>query len=103
MSASSGPQSRLQAAYDEGLQVRRQLAARLGTPEALRDLSVSLDSVGDVARARSQYDAAQAAYDEGLQIDRQLAAQLGTPQALRDLSVSLNSCARPTPTVDGPT
>jgi len=79
-----------QAAYDEGLQVLRQLAEQLGTPQALRDLSVSLSKVGDVARARSQFDAAQAAYDEGLQVSRQLAEQLGTPEALRDLSVSLN-------------
>ncbi|MBK6441210.1 MAG: tetratricopeptide repeat protein [Actinomycetales bacterium] len=69
----------------------RDLAHRLATPEALRDLSVSLDNVGAVARARGDWDRAATVYDESLHLRRDLAARLATPEALRDLSVSLNN------------
>jgi tetratricopeptide (TPR) repeat protein len=78
--------------YEEALGVCRQLLETSGeTPEALRDLSVSLDNVGDVRRARGELAAAAQAYEESLELRRQLREALGeTPEALRDLSVSLN-------------
>ncbi|KAA0220104.1 MAG: hypothetical protein EDS66_14695, partial [Planctomycetota bacterium] len=57
---------------------------------ALRDLSVSLDRVGDVRRLKGDRDAALAAFEEGLALRRRIAREFGeTPEALRDLSVSL--------------
>ena len=79
-----------QASADQ-LALRRDLAERLATPEALRDLSVSLNNVGAVARARGDWDRAATVYDESLTIARDLAARLATPEALRDLSVSLDN------------
>ena len=59
--------------------------------EAARDLSISLNRVGDVARALGNLTDAQRAYGESLQISRQLRDRLGdSPEVLRDLSVSLN-------------
>ncbi|MEM1204983.1 MAG: tetratricopeptide repeat protein, partial [Acidobacteriota bacterium] len=61
------------------------------TPEALRDLSTSLDNVGDVRRDQGRLDDAANAYDESLDIARRLANDYApTPEALRDLSVSWN-------------
>lgn len=61
------------------------------TPESLRDLSISLDNVGDVAKQQGRWGDAQSAYEESLGIRRRLCAMLGeTPEALRDLAVSLS-------------
>ena len=80
------------ACYQESLQVCRQIVAEFGeTPESLRDLSVSLNRVGDVHRAQRQWQDALACYQESLQVRRQIVAEFGkTPESLRDLSVSLN-------------
>ena len=65
------------------------------TPQALRDLSVSLNNVGRVESDLGQLEAARAAYRESLELSRRLREALGdTPQALRDLSVSLNNVGR---------
>ena len=72
----------------------RGLEESLGTPEARRDLSVALDNVGQVARARGEWAVAEAAYRESLEIRRGLEESLGTPEARRDLSVSLNNVGR---------
>lgn len=45
----AGDHARAAEAYGESLEVRRDLAERLKTPESLRDLSVSLDNVGRAA------------------------------------------------------
>ncbi|MFN8099673.1 MAG: hypothetical protein U0Q21_15450 [Dermatophilaceae bacterium] len=55
-----------EAAADRDLSVRRDLADRIGTPETLRDLSISLDNVGAVAQARGDWDRATTVYDESL-------------------------------------
>ena len=68
-------------------------ADRLGTPEALRDLSVSLEKVGDTRTARGDLPAAEDAYTRSLDIAQRLADQLGTPQALRDLAYALSRLA----------
>ena len=66
----------------------RGLEESLGTPEARRDLSVSLDNVGRVAEVRGDWDTAQVAYQQSLQIRRELENLLGTPQAQQDVSTS---------------
>ena len=63
----------------------------LGSPESLRDLSVSLNNVGDIDRARGNLDNAHTAYTRSLTLRERLATQLNTPEALRDLSVSLDN------------
>ena len=60
----------------------------MGTPEARRDLSVSLNNVGRVAEVRGEWDAAEAAYRESLEVRRELEDLLGTPQARQDVSPS---------------
>ena len=57
-----------------------------------RDLTVSLNNVGQVAWARGALDEAEAAYRESLGLSRELAARVGeTPESLRDVSVSLDN------------
>ena len=63
---------------------RRLLDAYGETPQALRDLSVSLDRLGDVQRETGEVAAAAAAYEESLALDRRLLDAYGeTPQAHR--------------------
>ena len=77
---------------EESLVLRRRLLDTYGeTPQALRDLSISLDHLGDVRRATGEVAAATAAYEESLTLRRRLVDAYGeTPQSLRDLSVSLD-------------
>jgi tetratricopeptide (TPR) repeat protein len=79
-------------ACEEALALCRERRQSQGeTPEALRDLSVSLNKVGDIRRARGELSAAAEAHEESLALSRQLREVMGqTPEALRDLSVSLN-------------
>ncbi len=46
------------------------------TPEALRDLSVSLDNVGDTTKALGQWEEAQKCFEEGLAIANTLSRAL---------------------------
>ncbi|MEM1202883.1 MAG: tetratricopeptide repeat protein, partial [Acidobacteriota bacterium] len=72
------------------LDIARRLANDAPTPEALRDLSISLERVGDVRRARGLLEDAANAHDASHHIRRRLANDYGpTPEALRDLSVGL--------------
>ncbi|HET8641307.1 MAG TPA: hypothetical protein VFM37_05190 [Pseudonocardiaceae bacterium] len=73
--------------------LKEQRAAAAGTPESLRDLSVSLNKLGDVDWARGDLDAASGRYARGLELAERLAALLGTPGALRDLAFSLERLA----------
>jgi tetratricopeptide (TPR) repeat protein len=74
------------------LSVARTRASLGSEPSALRDLSVSLNNVGQVARAQGDWKQAGAVYSESLTLRRQLVERLGgTPEALRDLSVSLDN------------
>jgi len=60
------------------------------TPERLRDLSVSMNKLGDVARTLGRLDEAQQAYRESETVRRALIKDFGqTPERLRDLSVSM--------------
>ena len=64
------------AAYDESLKIARDLAARdPGNAGWARDVSVSLNKVGDVRRDQGDLTGALAAYDESLKIRRDLAAR----------------------------
>ena len=72
--------------------LRRALLSEFGrTPERLRDLSISTERQGEVARALGQLDEARRAYGESEALSRALLTEFGrTPERLRDLSVSLN-------------
>ncbi|MCG6943327.1 MAG: tetratricopeptide repeat protein, partial [Thiohalocapsa sp.] len=74
------------AAFAESLDIARRILARVGeTPEALRDLSVSLDNVGNTDRALGEWEAARAAFREGLEIAERLATALQNHVDYRDL------------------
>jgi predicted TPR repeat methyltransferase len=56
----------------------------------LRDLSISLNKLGDAESEAGRGEAALQAYRESLELSRQLRQALGDgPQVLRDLSISL--------------
>ena len=66
--------------------MRRTIAEGGESLPALRDLSVSLNKVGDIAQARGRLDAARAAYKESLALRRRTVAEGGESlQALDDL------------------
>jgi tetratricopeptide (TPR) repeat protein len=91
-----GDLNEVRATYEEALALGRHRRQVVGdTPEALRDLSVSLNKVGEVRQARGQLEQAAAAYEESLALRRQLRQVVGdTPEALRDLSVSLDNVGK---------
>ena len=74
---------------ERSLAITRQLLSEEETPERLRDVSVSLNRVGDIEKARGQYDEALTRYEESLAITRQLLSEEETPERLRDVCVSL--------------
>ncbi len=78
----------------QAVEIAERLADQLATPEALRDLSVSLDNLGRVHEAQGDWAAAATDYGRSLDLAERLADQLATPEALRDLSVSLNNLGR---------
>jgi hypothetical protein len=61
------------------------------TPEALRDLSVSLDNVGRTAQAQGAWEEARAAFAEGLELARPLAAALPDLPEYTDLPTLFES------------
>jgi len=70
---------------------REAMDSKPQTPESLRDLSISLDRVGDVDRALGEQESARGSFVESLEIRRGLVERLGeTPESLRDLSISLD-------------
>ncbi|MEC8852672.1 MAG: hypothetical protein VXX43_11980 [Pseudomonadota bacterium] len=76
------------------MEIRRDLEAQLGTPEARRDLSLSLDRIGDLAHARGDNAAAKVALQESLELRRALAARLDTRQTQCDLTIGLYNMTR---------
>jgi len=67
-----------QGAYTESLEISRGLLQQYGdSPQTLRDLSVSLDKVGNVRREAGDVSGAQAAYAESLEIRRRLLQHYG--------------------------
>jgi tetratricopeptide (TPR) repeat protein len=80
---------------NETLAMARDRVQLNANPEHLRDLSVSLNKVGQVEAELGKLEPARAAYRESLGIARQLRDSLGdTPQALRDLSISLDNVGK---------
>ena len=62
-----------------------------GSAEALRDLSVSLNKLGDVEVQAGDLSAAGPAYERSLEVaERLTASNSGSAEAQRDLSLSLN-------------
>ena len=78
--------------YQQALNSAREEQKLQGdTPELLRDISISLNKVGDMARAQGEPESAADYYRQSLAIRQQLQQLLGdTPEVLRDISVSLN-------------
>ena len=69
MRLQAGDRAGALAAYEESLAIRRKLAeADPGNAEAQRDLSVSLDKIGDVKLQAGDRAGALAAYEESLAI-----------------------------------
>jgi tetratricopeptide (TPR) repeat protein len=86
-------QRQLQTAQNIAQDLLRQTrsAYRADLPETVRDLNVSLDKVGDVAKAQGDWDAAEAAYRESPDLQRGQRQRLGDqPEIVRDLSISLD-------------
>ena len=79
-------------AFEESVALGRRLLAAYGeAPQSLRDVSVSLDRLGDVRREAGDLTAATIVFEESLALDRRVLDAYGEmPQALRDLSVSLD-------------
>jgi tetratricopeptide (TPR) repeat protein len=75
--------------------IARELLDRYGrTPQALRDLSISLNHVANVLLAEGERAGAREKYEECEAIRRELLDRYGrTPEALRDLSISLDHVA----------
>ena len=92
MRLAAGDRAGALAAYEESLAIRRKLAASdPGNAGWQRDLSVSLNKVGDVRLAAGDRAGALSAYEESLAIRRKLAASdPGNAGWQRDLSVSLD-------------
>ncbi|HNM75936.1 MAG TPA: hypothetical protein PKN13_11450, partial [Accumulibacter sp.] len=77
--------------FDQSLQIRHRLAdANPASAQAQRDVSVSLDKLGDVQQAAGDLAAARRSFDQSLQIRRRLAdANPASAQAQRDVAASL--------------
>ena len=55
------------AAHEESLGLRRRIAERWGeTPDAVRDLSLSLNKIGDIRRLEGDLDQARTAFAEAV-------------------------------------
>src|SRR5262249_25032724 len=80
---------------EEALTLSRQLALSVGSAEALRDLSVSLNHLGRAYENLRKLPEALAAFSEPLELRRRSLASSGdSPETLRDLSVSLDHLGR---------
>ena len=92
MRRATGDRAGALTAHEESLAIARKLAAAdPGNVVWQRDVSVSLNKVGDVRRAAGDRPGALSAYEEGLAIMRKLAAaDPGNTGWQRDVSVSLN-------------
>ena len=61
----------------------------VGTPESLRDVTVSLERLGGIEAQRGELDRAYGRFAEALEISRRLAEELDAPESRRDVSFSL--------------
>ena len=90
----AGPKPAL-SFYQSSLELFREVAREAGeTPQALRDVAVSLERVGDAEAAERGPAAALPRYAESLAICRRVVERFGeTPEALRDLATALQRTA----------
>ena len=86
-----GDHGQAEAIAERALEISRSRLQNMGeSPEALRDLFISILKLGDAAQAQSEWQRAQELYYESLELSRRLIQSLGeTTEALRDLSSSL--------------
>jgi tetratricopeptide (TPR) repeat protein len=77
-------------ASEKMLDVSRYLAGQVETSQSLRDLTFSLEKVGEVYAGIGKLPAAAAAWRESLQIRWKLAKRFRTLTSLRDLAESLS-------------
>jgi tetratricopeptide (TPR) repeat protein len=72
------------------LEVERQRSTSEPTPGVLRDLTITLDQVGNLRVKLGQLAAAETVFTESLEISRRLVTLRGeVPEALRDLTLTL--------------
>ncbi len=76
--------------FTHSLEIDKRLAEELDTPDAHRDLSVSLNKLGNIAGSRGELEQAERLFTRSMEIFERLAEELDTPNAHRDLSISLN-------------
>ncbi|MEZ6055300.1 MAG: hypothetical protein R3C01_01225 [Planctomycetaceae bacterium] len=81
--------------YVESLDTRRQIVSRFGeSPESLRDVSASLQRIGDFEVVRGNRQQGLDAYLELLSITRRILDSYGdSPDSFRIVSISLNKVA----------
>lgn len=79
-------------AFEEALELSRRILQSYGdSPQALHDLSVTLNNVGTVRRELGELAEALDAFEESLELGRRILQSYGeNPQALRNLSVTLD-------------
>ena len=67
----------------------------------MRDVSVSLDRVGDIQKVQGDVEGALLSFEESLGLGRRLLKEFGsTPERMRDVSVSLHRMSTVQPEVD---
>ena len=75
----------------ESLRTDRKLANSLGTPESLRDLGPSLNSVGLAAERHGGSEVGEQCSEESLTIFCEVADLLGAPRTIEDLMGALTT------------
>src|SRR5262249_46459748 len=92
----AGARAQALASYEDGLAIlRAQIAADPDNPIWQRDVTLSLDRIGDVRLAVGDRAGALAAYEEGLAIRRKLAAaDPGNTEWQSNLAASLDRMGR---------
>jgi len=86
----SGARATAERIAQAQLKARRRSSSGSADPDLLRELSVSLNTVGNILAKRGESLHALALFEEDLAIARRLVQQDGTSEHLRDLNVSLN-------------
>ncbi|MDR3690859.1 MAG: toll/interleukin-1 receptor domain-containing protein [Fimbriimonas sp.] len=95
LEASLGLREEALGRYRESLDLSREVLSTYGrSPEALRDVSVSLNKVADVEASLGLREEALGRYRESLDIRREVLSTYGrSPEALRDVSISCGRVA----------
>ena len=71
------------------LHQQKLLNEELNTPDSPRNVSVSLDRIGNIEEAEGNLKVAKTLFAQSYEISRKLAEQLKTPESLRDVSLTL--------------